>query len=475
MKMIELMYWLIWLVMIALFLGSIYVAWKAWFGDRSRGRKRCPKCWYDMAFSANLTCSECGHTVQSEDEFLRTRRYLIRGLLGIVLSTGLIIAFNETVLYQRNWASFVPTRVLIWSLPVFSNPNSNVVTQLISRVNLDKLSEANYERFIQRCVAGDSFARPGSSLWSQKYGNILNRFRPRWAAQRNGDTLTDMEELLLNIPLNVTLTSRKIWPEGSQAQVNVQALNWWPFGSDCRLRIIPKFEDAEPVTVFYNSVNPPRTGYSFLTPPLDADTKSLEFAIETSRLTPQDSEDWMTVSTMTINVNFQVTGNVEDFIEPVSDPALTETVKQAMLGVSRWVSGPSPVRFYINPRVTANANFRDIAIGLIGEVIHDDQVLITDHIWWMGGDRVNNLNFGSWSDEDMDIFRNTDFSAGQWSIHVKSDANLALRAGEAPQYWEGEFTIPMPVRLLSGNAPVPHWWLEEDDLEDAAAEENGSE
>ena len=65
MNMFELVYWLIWLGMITLFLGSIYIAWKAWFGDRSRGRKRCPKCWYDMAYSSTLTCSECGHTVQS--------------------------------------------------------------------------------------------------------------------------------------------------------------------------------------------------------------------------------------------------------------------------------------------------------------------------------------------------------------------------------------------------------------------------
>lgn len=475
MKMIELIYWLVWLGMITLFLGSIYVAWKAWFGDRSRGRKRCPKCWYDMAYATSMTCSECGNTVQRVIELTRTRRHLMKGLLGIVLSTCLIIAFNETVLYQRNWASYVPTRVLIWFLPVSSNPNSDVINQLISRATFNKLSEVNYERFIQRCVSGDSFALPGSSSWSQKYGSILNRFRPNWAAQREGDTLTELEELLLDLPLHVTLTSRNFWPVGSQAQVNVQALNWWPIGSDCRLRITPKFAGAEPISVYYNRKNTPRTGYSLLTPPLDAETDTLEFVIETFRLTPQDSDDWMPVSTVTISVDLRVTGNVEDYLEPVNDPAMTETLKRVILGISRWESGPSPIRFYVSPRQTANVNFRNVAIGFISEIIRDDQVMMIDHCWWMGGDGVSRRNFGSWSDMDMDVFRKTDFSAGQWSIHVKSDPDLALRAGDALKYWEGEFTIPMPVRLFSGNAPVPHWWIEEDDLEVADLDETGSE
>ena len=109
------------------------------------------------------------------------------------------------------------------------------------------------------------------------------------------------------------------------------------------------------------------------------------------------------------------------------------------------------------------------------EVIHDDQVIMTDHCWWMGGDGLSPRKFGSWSDQDMDVFRDTDFSTGQWTIHVKSDPKLALRAGNATKYWEGEFTIPMPVQLFSGNAPEPHWWVEEDELEDVDVDETGPE
>jgi len=42
-------------------------------GDRPKGRRRCPKCWYDMTGTA-ATCPECGRTQKHEQRFFRTRR-----------------------------------------------------------------------------------------------------------------------------------------------------------------------------------------------------------------------------------------------------------------------------------------------------------------------------------------------------------------------------------------------------------------
>ncbi len=48
-------------------LASLAAIWllSALFRDRSRGRLRCPRCWYDMA-GAGLTCPECGKQARSE-------------------------------------------------------------------------------------------------------------------------------------------------------------------------------------------------------------------------------------------------------------------------------------------------------------------------------------------------------------------------------------------------------------------------
>ena len=39
--------------------GAPLLVW-AMFGDRARGRRRCPRCWYDMSGATLLKCPECG-------------------------------------------------------------------------------------------------------------------------------------------------------------------------------------------------------------------------------------------------------------------------------------------------------------------------------------------------------------------------------------------------------------------------------
>ena len=55
--------------------GSLIICWGLW-GDRSKGRVRCPKCWYDMRGTVpRLECPECGHDAKQkrllgeEDQF----------------------------------------------------------------------------------------------------------------------------------------------------------------------------------------------------------------------------------------------------------------------------------------------------------------------------------------------------------------------------------------------------------------------
>jgi hypothetical protein len=66
-------------------LAGAGVALRALFFDRSRGRVRCPRCWYDMAGAPGLTCPECGGTARSERDLHRTRRRWGQTAAGIVL------------------------------------------------------------------------------------------------------------------------------------------------------------------------------------------------------------------------------------------------------------------------------------------------------------------------------------------------------------------------------------------------------
>src|SRR5690606_13065681 len=53
--------------------GAGLVAWGL-RGDRPRGRRRCPRCWYDMTGARGLTCPECGREAADADELLLPRR-----------------------------------------------------------------------------------------------------------------------------------------------------------------------------------------------------------------------------------------------------------------------------------------------------------------------------------------------------------------------------------------------------------------
>ena len=55
--------WIFWAIAAVLFFAAISLLYWGLWGDRSKGRLRCPKCWYDMSGSfeaGKLECPECG-------------------------------------------------------------------------------------------------------------------------------------------------------------------------------------------------------------------------------------------------------------------------------------------------------------------------------------------------------------------------------------------------------------------------------
>ena len=97
-------------------LGMWLLYWSMW-RDRARGRRRCPKCWYDMTGSPSLTCSECGHVAKRERKLRKTRRHWRIAVLAILtLLLALSLALAPKV-HRDRWLSIVPTTALILALP----------------------------------------------------------------------------------------------------------------------------------------------------------------------------------------------------------------------------------------------------------------------------------------------------------------------------------------------------------------------
>ncbi len=99
--------------------GLLLCAW-AMFRDRSRGRRRCPRCWYDMSGVPGMKCPECGRVARSEKRFLRTRRRWRWGAVGVAI--GLLGAGTALVPAARSgtWVAYVPVPALNMVLSRFS-------------------------------------------------------------------------------------------------------------------------------------------------------------------------------------------------------------------------------------------------------------------------------------------------------------------------------------------------------------------
>lgn len=88
----------------------------AWIrGDRARGRRRCPQCWYDMAGVQELRCPECGREWASDRALHQTRRS--RWRLGVVLAV-LALAAGCFWMRSRSMWRLVPTPILVRVAPV---------------------------------------------------------------------------------------------------------------------------------------------------------------------------------------------------------------------------------------------------------------------------------------------------------------------------------------------------------------------
>jgi hypothetical protein len=103
------------------------VCWGRW-GDRSKGRARCPQCWYDMRGTVpKLECPECGHDAQLDvklyqDRIRRGAIYLGVAFMALWLLPVLftLVEKSRTHAGESDWnvLSIIPMGVvlILWGL-----------------------------------------------------------------------------------------------------------------------------------------------------------------------------------------------------------------------------------------------------------------------------------------------------------------------------------------------------------------------
>lgn len=148
-------------------------------GDRSRGRRRCPGCWYDMSAAPRamsavpVTCPECGKRAVSEIELLRCRRSWTRvAVAGLAVLVGwycTIVALRKTAV----GSPWIPTTVLVLLGPLQADESpSLLVDSLIDRVGVRPINGGAWDW--QRAILARRLPRPDSDAFAR---SIVTRRR----------------------------------------------------------------------------------------------------------------------------------------------------------------------------------------------------------------------------------------------------------------------------------------------------------
>ncbi|MHC4415784.1 MAG: hypothetical protein ACYS0G_10910 [Planctomycetota bacterium] len=449
-------YWLFWVFGTLLVGLCLVLTWWGLFGDRARGRRRCPRCWYDLSHSPGMTCPECGYTALRERNLFRTRRRWVPALAA-ALAAALAVSWAIEQGRQSGWVSMLPTRVILLSLPLVGGGDSDLINELISRTG-PRLTDGQWRALIKRCLRGDWRARPVTEPWRKKYGLLLDLGRK--------DVPDDLglDRALLELPAWVDVQAPRPWPEGTPVCLELQVRDWWPQGTECRVRLTPTGEGASPVTVYRAGAGRSNRWFPLVVDPSPASSLiRLEALVQ--RRGPSPSDGWDTVQEQTITVPVDIAGKLSETLRPVrADEGLDEAVRATFRhGVVKWPTGRSPVRVRFDPRETYRPAFDDVAIGASIELHQDGTLARRLDIWWLAGtDPLSGRGVGWLVDyEDEPLVKQANETDGRWQMVVRGDPLLALRAGSASRYWDGEFTVPLEVEQRTRPAPPKDWWYEE--------------
>lgn len=453
----DLVYWLGWLAVLALNVAGVYLAWRALFGDKQRGTRRCPTCWYDLSHTDGRTCPECGHTAARERDLFGTRRNWPLAI-GAILTCVVVAGVVQDRVSMRGWIGVLPTKVLLIALPILDGPGNDFYDELIWRMRRDQLSDREWSMLLDRCARGEAGIRPPGAAWRTKYGDLLQRYRGRLVDE------PEQEAVLLRIPPWIEITARESWPVGVPIRLDVEAQDWWPAETEMRIRAKPKIDRASATTFRRTGQYQPGTAFSLPLPPLPEGEHEIQLDLDVSRRRGPD-EPWVHQLDQTVRARVAVRGTLDDHFRPARGEDLDQAMRAVFrAGWTRWESGTSPMRVRVDRRQTFGPAFEDVAVGARLELLRDGELARQLDLWWIAGPSAASRGIG-WEIvfENLDLIRQASPDDDRWQVRVTGVPELALRAGPAGKFWSGQIVLPLRLQHGGPSAPDVPWELEPSD------------
>ena len=155
---------LLWgLAMLFGLLGVVLLV-RGWRWDPPRGRRRCPKCWYEISGGVGR-CSECGFEAKRPRQWRKTRRRkrLIATSLGVILAATGLARLGPQV-RDNGWRSVAPTTVLI-AVDLYTDDAASTA-MLLQRAERDSLTSWQW-RWLLSGRAGRIPVKSTATDWSE--------------------------------------------------------------------------------------------------------------------------------------------------------------------------------------------------------------------------------------------------------------------------------------------------------------------
>jgi len=471
--------WPLWLRIAALAVAAIVVGvgvaltLSGLFGDRARGRPRCPRCWFDMSGTPGMTCGECGRTARSARDLLRTRKRPVRTIAGLLMAVS-VGALAGDELSRSGWAGFLPTSALVTLLPVVGDQQMSLAREMSARLRAGDVEPEQALVLLKRVMRGSWFASPPEEAWLRQYGPMADLLSSAVRQSGRAPLRTEADALIFQTvslaPPEVRVRSGASVAAGRPIPVIAEISEWWIERGDVRLEITARIDGAPPYRVMRHQRLQPTHGFTITLPPMEPGTHEITFDIHCDRRATRDAP-WQAMAVRQTSARFVVTDH-ESTPELRRDEELDEAIRTVFSGgLAHYEGGVLPVRISIDRRPTFREAFEGVAFGIEVDVLRGEMVVRRLTSWWLGGE-ISSPRQVLWEVPwfDDEALAPPPEEDEIWTLRVRSRPDLAAQVEGATSIWDGEVTIPAPIRQIGRRAPATVWlpW-------DAGAEDDGSD
>lgn len=402
-------------------LATIGLALLAWaiFWDRSRGRKRCPKCWYDMSGAAitdaaripesqslghpgkavpahmPCVCPECGRQITRTGQLFRTRRRLGYAAVACLF---VCIGFQTSRIGtagRQGAVGYVPTLVLIACVSDFWDESSPLAQALVARLQSNNVFP--WDKPI--------------AAWAE-----LRRSQFDWSE---------------------AIAYRKKWPVGESMRVElVRPKGAWSIF--CSRVVSLKWLDGEAAEASANC-NPPQIHAFVVSSPQDwIDLPPPKLGSNELRFEASVQDQYGGRSSGMITINVEGVSSIDEAITPASDTGIADEIRGSLIWSTYVWQGTAGL--WVGPRENWIPARRDLAYALTGELLRANTRAATDRTsnFWMSP-----LNFCVLPDTSAAKPAENPIDLDDLVVRVSGSPQLALRQIRYSHYWNGVIEVPL--------------------------------